>query len=193
MNKIKRWKPKKVKTEREKLFDLYTGPEYGMSVRNAALKAGYTPKGAEDKYIAARALQLMNITPLDIAEQEGLTLRKAIRRMIEKAGFKESEGLLGTQKFISAHVVLKREDGSIEAAEAGGRRNDFVEVPDEYMQFKYLQELLEVAGIKKKISNNELDPEANGKRSVNIEINILGEDKKLKHDGPVIDIDKDND
>lgn len=154
--------------EKEKLFKLYLSHEYGMMPYNAAVKAGYN---------RSQAIYLAKINdPLDIKnekgqwdgnqvaknifEQEGFTIRRSIRRMVEKAGLVDN--IEGANKVISA-----------------------VEVPDEDIRFKYHMKLNEMVGLSK--TDEEGNRGSGNIKPYSIQITILS-DKSQGGNGKGVEI-----
>lgn len=178
--------------ERAKLYQLYLSKEYDMSPYNAAIKAGYSHP---------HALYLEKNFPLDlkdergrwdgnrvvanIYEQEGFTIRRSIRRMIEKAGLVDN--VEGAQKVISANVIIKSDDPDVKALKASGLTRDFVEVPDEDMRFKYHMKLNEIAGIVKSDADGEKGN--NNVKPYSIQITILSDKQKEGGNGKGVEIE----
>jgi len=162
------------KTERlrRQLYREYLSPAYGLSPYNAALKAGYPEHRAQMMSaldIKCRNGKLdLNRVVSNIYEQEGYTVRRALRRMIAKAGLAwDGEG--AATKIISAQVVVKSDDPTVKTMTAGGRTNDFVEVPDEYLQYQYISKLNDIAGLTRPDGS-----EGAGAMPYSIEISIVG-------------------
>jgi len=138
--------------QKRKLFKLLISPEWGLQPYNAAIKAGYP-------YREAMKLDPLNVKDekgrwdpqqaiVNIAEQEGFSLRRSIRRMVEKAGLSPDPNVEGANKTISANVTIKSDDPTVTIKRANSLTRDFVDVPDEEIRFKYHKELNEITGYK---------------------------------------------
>lgn len=172
--------------ERKKLYQIYLSKSYDMSPYNAAIKAGYShnhalylEKHAPIDIKDERGRWDGNRFALNVIEQEGFTIRRSIRRMIEKAGL--VDGIEGANKIISAQVIIKSDNPDVKSMKANSRTNDFVEVPDEDVRYKYHMKLNEMVGLVKSESNG--DAAQGNVKPYNIQINILSENPKPEKGG----------
>jgi len=141
----------------KELLKKYMSVEFGMQPYNAAIKAGYNDQFAKALQTRLGNKAIFGYTYAGIAEQEGWTPRKSLRKMIEKAG--HVKGILPVQRVISSHTNGK----------ADSKTNDFIEVPDEDLILKYENKLWEITGLK--VGDDEINTNKN-KPSFNLIINL---------------------
>lgn len=135
----------------------------GVRPFNAARLFGLPPLKAKEFESSYAIEKYFNVSPKDVVEQEGVTIRKMIQRIIRKAGMKD--GVPGAQKTIVAD-------------------KEVIDVNDEWVQLEYLRELMDMTGIRKPDKKKD-DEGQSGDKTFDIIINIAGAEQPDRQNGDV--------
>ena len=106
---------------------LIQGVAKGMSQTQAAIAAGYSARSARS--VASDTLAKPNV-------------RTALERLMDKQGLTETALLqpikdgLTAQRVLSARVIIKSDDPTVQTETANTRTDDFIETPDHLVRLK---------------------------------------------------------
>lgn len=171
--------------------------ETGMSPYNAALVAGFPATQALSMQAEALAKDTFGGRDFkDLAERQGITPNKIIEYLARRAGFFDRED--GAKKIVSLVPAFKKmiaaktkgtntrdrladpDDQDLEQAKEA--EWDWVEVPDDSIQQKYMAQLLDFLQYTGQAKPGATVPVGNGARSFSIHFHVKeDEQKQLMH------------
>lgn len=169
--------------DREKEYERLVR-EVGMSPYNAALTAGFTPTLALERQAVDLAAQIFGGMKFsDIAERKLITPMKIIEHLAMRAGFFDREK--GARKIVSLTPTVRKminaatsrmaKPDDQDLPDAHALEWDWVEVPDDQTQAKYMAMLLDFLEYSGQAKPGAVIPVGSGNRSFSIHFHVQPE------------------